>query len=252
MISRNFSSDRLSPPLASGWCSLTSSLNLVLISSFARLVLEIERAQRFALQRLQLAAVFGRRCGARRPVDARSTGCWRPNALGGFGGPAAIARAVRPGVGARFPGRPVTGDRILAEIIDLGVAHAVKVIVAVVVLAHMIDAEVVELRRHGHGPSARDADRACRSPSTGTAATGRASASRPSCRKRGCYRKVWNSVSWDQSMIVHALRHKAAAADNDASPGPLQMCPQGFNTSLPAFPCDWPNIQCLMKSRPNR
>ncbi len=34
MISRNFSSERVSPPLASGWCNLTSSLNRALMSSF--------------------------------------------------------------------------------------------------------------------------------------------------------------------------------------------------------------------------
>ena len=62
--------------------------------------------------------------------------------LRGFGGSGAVARAVRPGVGAGFPGRPMAGQRVLAEIIDLGVAHAVEIIVLVIVLADVIHAEV--------------------------------------------------------------------------------------------------------------
>src|SRR5689334_10849283 len=49
--------------------------------------------------------------------------------------------AVGPGVRADLPRRPMAGHGVLLEVRDLGVAHAIEIVVGGIVLAHVIDAK---------------------------------------------------------------------------------------------------------------
>src|SRR5690606_18220907 len=51
----------------------------------------------------------------------------------------------RPRVEAYLPGRPVTVDRTLQILLDLGIRHAVKVVVGAVVPPDVLRAERIEL-----------------------------------------------------------------------------------------------------------
>ena len=55
----------------------------------------------------------------------------------------AVARAVRPRVGAHLPGGPVAGDAILLVGLDIGVAHALEVVVRGIELPHVVKAEQI-------------------------------------------------------------------------------------------------------------
>ena len=60
----------------------------------------------------------------------------------GFFSPRTVAGSVSPGVGAGLPRRAMSGQGILAEAVDLGIAHAVEIIVILIVLTDVIHAEV--------------------------------------------------------------------------------------------------------------
>src|SRR5262249_61906044 len=53
----------------------------------------------------------------------------------------ASLRAVGPGVGAHAPRRPMAGEAVLLIGFHLGVAHAGKVVVGGIELAHVLEAE---------------------------------------------------------------------------------------------------------------
>ena len=157
MISRNLSSERVSPPLASGWWRLTSSLKRDLISACVAVAGRLSASRAFASSGLS-----GRRasCASRgRPERQEKKACGSLVAAAArFRAGAAVARAVRPGVGARLPGRPMADHAVLLVGLDLGVAHAVEVIVGGVELAHVIEAEQIILPLVA--PAARRAMRA--------------------------------------------------------------------------------------------
>ena len=198
MISRNLSSERVSPPLASGWWRFTSSLKRALISSL-RGRARPDRAPRalFFSSGFSCAAALGRLLarGLGPPCEKRvrveRAACRIPAAAAGS---SAGRGAVRPGVGADLPGRPVAGQRVLLEVLDLGVAHAVEVVVGGIVLAHVIDAEAGSTRRRGRDPSARGGRRAPCSPSTGSghALLARGLAGLALASRRGCCRSIWS------------------------------------------------------------
>src|SRR5262245_4108932 len=55
----------------------------------------------------------------------------------------AVARAMRPRVRAHLPGRPVAGDAILLVGLDIGVAHALEVVVRGIELPHVVQAQQI-------------------------------------------------------------------------------------------------------------
>src|ERR1041384_7742108 len=109
MISRSLSSVARSPPLTSGWWRFTRSLKRALISALSA---PSSSPSSCSALRSALRTV---RCGS---VRVRVAGC-----------------------GAHLPGRAMTGHRVLL-ILHHGVfAHAGEVIVGMVVLADVLEAE---------------------------------------------------------------------------------------------------------------
>ena len=151
-----------SPPLASGWWRFTSSLKRALISAAAASISSpsVSNALRSALRTVR-ASGAGRSARAAAPPgpNSRSTS-------NGSVAPAA-AEPVDAAVEAHLPGRPVAGDGVLLVARDRIVAHAGEIIVGMVVLAHVLEAEAPVLVLAQRGPSAPDASPRRRSPATG-------------------------------------------------------------------------------------
>ena len=136
MISFRRSSAALSPPWRSGWCCFTSALKRALSSSSVKPTSSVQHGHHL----LDLGH------GPARP----------PARLGRL--LAEQAEHVAPVLiaacpGAEAPGRPVPGDVRALMLLDLGRAHAGEEVPLAVELAHMVEAEELELAqpvaRHG-------------------------------------------------------------------------------------------------------
>ena len=156
-------------------------------------------ARRLSRQAQRLAATCAPAASACGWPLGSALGGWRPamrrtaRGLAGLGKPRRFRRPrlpsrvpLRPGVGANLPGRPVAGQGVLLEGLDVGVLHAVEVVVGRVVLADVVGAEEVELALAPRPLGARCSP-AWRSPSTGSGGARSSGALRHGrSRRSGC------------------------------------------------------------------
>ena len=160
MISIRRSSVERSPPLASGWCCLTSALYFALTSSSVASAAEAHHLQRLALGVDHLAG-FDLGLGALRARPPAAAAVELAEHAERIGGAVEIPRPplalLGAGVGAHLPGRTMAGQRILLVARDGVGIHALEEIVVLVVFADVIETEVKVLLANSPGPWARGA-----------------------------------------------------------------------------------------------
>ena len=198
MISRNLSSDRLSPPLASGWWRLTSSLKRALIST------RVAPSRRLSVCRLFRSSGLRVRRSRQGPRVQRVRARRRSRADRARATSRAADRRCRwlrrrrcldcPKVGADLPGRPVAGEGVLLEVLDLARRSCRRSNCRRRCTGARDRGRRCSTARRARAPAAHDIGPATGSLSTGSRDAPRAPARRAAFwARRGCCRNIWSS-----------------------------------------------------------